>query len=56
MRSRSMSLKAQGICPVPKETARRARAASPQGTGSMQRRNVVGRIDTYEDMADLFPN
>src|SRR5215469_1728737 len=50
-----MSLKAQGICPVPQETARVARAAYPKGNMYMQMRNVLGNIYTEEDFADLFP-
>ena len=50
-----MSLKAQAVCPVPQETARIARAAYPKGTIYMQMRDVLGRIYTDEQFADLFP-
>jgi transposase len=50
-----MSLKAQAVCPVPQETARVARAACPKGTIYMQMRDVLGRIYTDEQFADLFP-
>jgi transposase len=50
-----MSLKPQAICPVPKETARVARAAYPKGNIYMQMRDVLGSISTDEDFADLFP-
>jgi transposase len=50
-----MSLKSQAICPVPGETARVARAASPKGTLYMQMRDVLGSIYTDEDFAALFP-
>jgi transposase len=50
-----MSLKAQAVCPVPKETARIARAAYSKGNLYMQMRDVLGSIYTDEDFADLFP-
>src|SRR5579871_2873533 len=50
-----MSLNARAICPVPKETARIARAAYPKGNMYMQMRDVLGSIYTDEDFADLFP-
>jgi transposase len=50
-----MSLKPQAICPVPAETARVARAAYQRGNVYMQMRDVLGRISTDEDFADLFP-
>ena len=50
-----MSLKPQAICPVPKETARVARAAYPKGNIYLQMRDVLGSICTDEDFADLFP-
>jgi transposase len=54
-RRRSMSLKAQAICPVPQETTRIARAAYPKGNLYMQMRDVLGCIYKDEDFADLFP-
>src|SRR6202162_978556 len=50
-----MSLKAQAVCPVPQETARIARAAYPKGNTYMQMPDVLGRIYTDEQFADLFP-
>jgi transposase len=50
-----MSLKSQAIAPVPAETDRIARAASPKGNVYMQMRKVLGSIYTDEDFADLFP-
>lgn len=50
-----MSLKPQAISPVPAETARVARAAYPKGNIYLQMRDVLGRIYTDEDFADLFP-
>jgi len=50
-----MSLNPQAICPVPKETARVARAAYPKGNIYMQMRDVLGSIYSDEDFADLYP-
>lgn len=50
-----MSLKAQAIDQVPKETARIARAVYPKGNVYMQMRDVLGNIYTDEDFVDLFP-
>jgi transposase len=49
-----MSLKPQGISPVPEETARIARAAYPKGNVYMNMLDELGTI--YEDalFADLF--
>lgn len=51
-----MSLKPQGISPVPEETARIARAAYSKGNVYMHMRDKLGTI--YEDklFADLFAN
>jgi transposase len=43
------------MCPVPQETARRARAADLQDKRCMPLRNVLGSIDTDEDCANLLP-
>jgi transposase len=50
-----MSRTPQALSPVPAETARRARAASPKGSVSMHRRDGVGSISSEEDGADVFP-
>src|SRR5947209_11017321 len=50
-----MSLKAQAVCPVPRETAQVARAAYPKGNLYMQMRDVLGSLYTDEDFAALFP-
>ena len=50
-----MSLKSQGICPIPPETVRVARAAYPKGNLYMSMRDVLGSIYTDEDFAKLFP-
>ena len=51
-----MSLKPEGIGPVPEETARVARSAYPKGNVSLKMRDELGTI--YEDaaFAHLFPN
>ncbi len=50
-----MSLRPEVIGPVPEETARVARAAFPNGSGSIRIRDALG--DLYEDeaFALLFP-
>ena len=50
-----MSLKPQGISPVPEETARIARASYPKGNVYMHMRDELGSM--YEDQmfAALFP-
>lgn len=50
-----MSLKAQRLCPVPKETVRVARAAYPKGNIYLELRDTLGRIYSDEDFADLYP-
>src|SRR5271169_338084 len=50
-----MSLKPQAIGPVPKETARIARAAYPKGNICLQLRDMLGTIYEDEQFADLFP-
>ncbi len=50
-----MSLKPQAIGPVPDETARLARAASPKGTSYLQLRDTLGTSYEDEPFADLFP-
>src|SRR5574340_1028898 len=50
-----MSLKPRPIPPVPKETARVARAVFPRGNALMQLRDMRGPIYTDEEFADLFP-
>jgi transposase len=50
-----MSLKAQAIYPIPRETVRIARAAYPKGCLCMQMRDVLGSIYVDEDFADIFP-
>jgi transposase len=49
-----MSLKPQGISPVPEETARIARAAYPKGNVYMQMRDELGTISEDTLFADLF--
>lgn len=49
-----MSLKPQGISPVPEETARVARAAYPKGNVYMHMRDELGTIYEDESFADLF--
>lgn len=50
-----MSLKPEGIEPVPEETARIARAASPKGNVCLRLRDTLGTIYTDHLLADLFP-
>lgn len=49
-----MSLKPEGIGPVPEETARIARAAYPKGTLFMRMRDELGTIYQDETFAHLF--
>lgn len=51
-----MSLKPQGISPVPEETARIAHAAYPKGKVYMHMRDELGTISEDESFAHLFPN
>jgi transposase len=51
-----MSLKPQGISPVPEETARIAHAAYPKGNVYMHMRDELGTIYEDESFAHLFPN
>ena len=50
-----MSLKPEGIEPVPEETARIARAAFPKGNLCLRLRDTLGTIYTDPLFADLFP-
>ncbi len=50
-----MSLKPQPISPVPKETARVARAAFPKGSAFMRMRDELGVLWEDEDFSALFP-
>ena len=50
-----MSRHPQPVPPVPAETARVARAACPQGTLSLVRREAFGALCTDDDFAALFP-
>ena len=50
-----MSLQPTPILPVPKETARVARAAFPKGNRYLEMRDVLGTIYTDELFADLYP-
>jgi transposase len=49
-----MTLHPTPVSPVPEETARIARAAVPKGNVYVQMRDVLGRIYTDEQFADLF--
>src|SRR5258707_6887283 len=51
-----MSLKPQGINPVPEETARIACTAYPKGNVSMHMRDELGTLSEDESFAHLFPN
>jgi transposase len=50
-----VSLRVGGLGPVPKQTARVARAAFPKGSPPMRLRDVLGPVFTDTDFADLFP-
>jgi transposase len=49
-----MSLKPEGINPVPEETARIAHGAYPKGNVFMHMRDELGTMDEDENFADLF--
>ncbi len=49
-----MSMKPQGLEPIPEETERLAKRACPKGTLAMQLRDALGPIYTDEAFADLF--
>jgi transposase len=49
-----MSLKPEGISPVPEETARIAHAAYPKGNVFMHMRDELGTIYEDESFAHLF--
>jgi transposase len=51
----SMSMKPQGLEPIPEETEQVAKRACPKGTLAMQLRDALGPIYTDEAFADLFP-
>ena len=51
-----MSLKPEGIGPVPEETARVARAAYPKGNVYLKMRDELGTIYDDTAFAHLFPN
>lgn len=51
-----MSLKPEGIGPVPEETARVARAAYPKGNVYLKMRDELGTIYDDAAFAHLFPN
>ena len=51
-----MSLKPEGIGPVPEETARVAHAAYPKGNVSLKMRDELGTIYDDPAFAHLFPN
>jgi transposase len=50
-----MSLHPQVLCPIPEETARVARAASPKGNLSLRIRDELATLSEDERFADLFP-
>jgi transposase len=49
-----MAMRSQPIGPVPKDTARVAKAAFPKGSAYIEIRDVLGSIYEDEDFADLF--
>lgn len=49
-----MTLHPQHACSIPKETARIARAVSPQGKLSMKMRDALGTIYQDKSFAPLF--
>lgn len=51
-----MCLHPRSIKPVPKETARVAKAAFPKGTTYLTMRDELGAIFEDEDFAHLFPS
>ncbi len=50
-----MSLKPQGLSPIPEATSRLAHKSSPKGTAIMRLRDALGPIYQDESFADLFP-
>jgi transposase len=50
-----MSLKPQGIAPIPETTARFAHAAFPKGNAIMRLRDALGPIYADEQFTALFP-
>src|SRR5439155_8768900 len=50
-----MSMKPQGLEPIPEETVRIAKRSFPKGTLAMQLRDELGPIYTDEQFAHLFP-
>lgn len=50
-----MSMKPQGLQPIPQETERIAKRACPKGTLAMQMRDELGPIYSDEEFAHLFP-
>lgn len=50
-----MSMRPQAISPVPKETARVARAANPKGNVYMSMRDELGSIDQDQMVVALCP-
>jgi transposase len=55
MRRNKMSLKPQGIAPIPETTARFAHAAFPKGNAIMRLRDALGPIYADEQFTALFP-
>src|SRR5437016_14675069 len=56
MRRKAMSLKPQGVNPVPEETIRVAHAAFPKGNALMRLRDLLGPIYTDAQFTALFPH
>lgn len=50
-----MSMKPQGLEPIPEETAQMAKRCSPKGTLAMQLRDALGPIYRDEAFVHLFP-
>jgi transposase len=50
-----MSMRPQGLEPIPEETRRMARLASRKGTLPMQLRDGVGAVYSDDQFAHLFP-
>src|SRR6266571_504415 len=55
MRRKTMSLKPQGVGPIPESTARVAHAAFPKGNALMRLRDQLGPIYTDEQFRAPFP-
>ncbi len=51
-----MSLKPQGVGPIPEATVRVAHAAFPKGNAIMRLRDALGPISTDEQFRTLFPH